>query len=79
MPDQASLNSWLTFLLGPFGLTVGLLALVFCLFTERLVPGSTHNRVRAERDRALARLDRAVHVTGRAVEVADPDAKRTGT
>lgn len=69
-PAEAS--SWLNILLGPFGLTAGLLGLVWALYTEKLVPGSTHKRVREERDAALRRLDRAVSVTGRAVDVADP-------
>lgn len=75
MPDQTSSSFWLPFLLGPGGLTVGLLLLVYSLWKEWLVPGPTHKRVLTERDRALARLDRAMHVTGRAVEIADPAEK----
>jgi len=68
-PDQAT--TWLSFLLGPAGLTVGLLALVWALYTEKLVPGSTARRYRDERDAAL-RLSRAgVNVTGRAVDLAE--------
>lgn len=75
MPTQESASFWLTFLLGPFGLTCGLLGLVWALYTERLVPGATHRRVREERDAAVRLVNRAVGVTGRAVEVADPTEK----
>ena len=66
-----AVSAWLGFLLGPAGLTVGLLALVWALYTEKLVAGPTARRWREERDAALRRLDRAVTVTGRAVDVAD--------
>ena len=68
-------TSWLNILLGPFGLTCGLVGLVWALYTEKLVPGTTHRRVREERDAALRRLERAVSVTGRAVDLADPKEK----
>ena len=67
----AEATTWLTILLGPAGLTAGLLGLVWALYTEKLVPGSTHRRVREERDAAMRRLDRAVGVSGRAVDLAD--------
>ena len=71
---QAEASGWLNLLVGPAGLTVGLVALVWALLTERLVPGPTCRRIREERDAALRRLERAVSVTGRAVEIADQQA-----
>lgn len=75
-PESA--GPWLAFLLGPAGLTVGLLGLVWALYTEKLVPGVTHRRVRDERDAAVRLLNRAMSVTGRAVEVVDSTEKRRG-
>jgi hypothetical protein len=66
MPNQEHL----AILLGPFGLTVGLLWLVWSLLTERLVPGKTHQRVVGERDRAINAARRSVAMTRRAL---DPD------
>ena len=75
MPSIEQVQAALGFLLGPFGLTVGLLALVWALYTERLVAGPTARRWREERDAALRRLDRAITVSGRAVDLADTKEK----
>lgn len=72
-PDQAT--TWLSILLGPAGLTVGLLGLVWALYTEKLVPGTTHKRVREERDAALRLARTGVSVTGRAVDLAERKGK----
>jgi hypothetical protein len=71
-PEQVS--SWLGYLLGPFGLTVGLIAMVWALVTERLVPGTTHRRVREERNEALRLVRGATRTTRLAVQaVVKPD------
>lgn len=69
MPPS-EVSTWLGFLLGPAGLTCGLLGLVWALYTERLVPGQTHKRVREERDAALRLARTGTSVTGRAVDLA---------
>ena len=52
----------------------GLLGIaVWALITERVVAGGAYRRVVAERDAALARLDRALHLSRRAVDVADKE------
>ena len=72
-PDAAAA---LAYVLGPFGATAVLLGLVWALYTEKLVPGSTHKRVREERDAAVRLLNRSLSVTGRAVEIVDTTEKR---
>jgi hypothetical protein len=68
-PDQAT--TWLSILLGPAGLTVGLLALVWALYTEKLVPGEVARRYRTERDVAMRLARTGTDVTGRAVDLAE--------
>ena len=72
-PEQA--GAWLTYLLGPFGLTVGLVALVWALVTERLVSGTAHRRVIGERNEALHLLRQATRTTRLAVKAKTLDAE----
>lgn len=64
-PEAAS--TWLGFLLGPAGLTVGLVVFVWLLVTERLVSGAAHRRVITERNEALHLLRQATRTTRLAV------------
>ena len=74
-PEAAS--TWIAYLLGPAGLTVGLVALVWALVTERLVSGGAHKRVIGERNEALHLLRQATRTTRLAVRprVPDPEEK----
>lgn len=75
MEPTASIDHWLPLLLGPYGLVVGLIGFAWAMYKEWLVPGATHRRMREERDAALRRLDRSMHVAGRAVDAATPPSR----
>ena len=58
-------------LLGPLGLVVGCLVVIWGFLTERVVSGVAYRRLLEQNEALLRRVDRALSVTGRAVDVAD--------